>query len=299
MTSLADQEFLASFGVEIDETGLARLQEALTENRALAEEVAAAFSEAKAAVEAFFNEISSSSFSAEGEASVTEGSSGLSVSLSLDTTAATKALNAFKSEATKPLKLTADASAVISAGQAALSALKSQYSSSKLTLNVQVNKTTNDTSGDTSGTSGNVGTWLSSILTKAATGGRFTSPTKAEIAEDGDPEYVIPVKKESIAVPLLSQLFSELSDSAKETLGLSSGKKERGDALSGLPDLLSSASSAAAPVVNQNTTASVQAPVSIQVTAAGSDPQEVGQSVYNVAERYLLRTLQSAASSPN
>ena len=103
---MADQEFLASFGVEIDETGLARLQEALTENRALAEEVAAAFSEAKAAVEAFFNEISSSSFSGEGEASVTEGSSGLSVALSLDTSAATKALNAFKTEATKPLKLT-------------------------------------------------------------------------------------------------------------------------------------------------------------------------------------------------
>ena len=293
---MADQEFLASFGVEIDETGLARLQEALTENRVLAEDVAAAFSEAKAAVEAFFKEISSSSFSAEGEASVTEGSSGLAVSLSLDTTAATKALNAFKSEATKPLKLTADASAVISAGQAALSALKSQYSSSKLTLNVQVNKTTNDTSGDTSGTSGNVGTWLSSILTKAATGGRFTSPTKAEIAEDGDPEYVIPVKKESIAVPLLSQLFSELSDSAKETLGLSSGKKERGDALSGLPDLLSSASSAAAPVVNQNTTASVQAPVSINVTAAGSDPEAVGKSIYDVAERYLLRTLEQASA---
>ena len=32
---MADQEFLASFGVEIDETGVLRLQEALTKNRAL------------------------------------------------------------------------------------------------------------------------------------------------------------------------------------------------------------------------------------------------------------------------
>ena len=61
--------------MEINETGLARLQEALAENRALADEAASAFSEAKAAVEAFFNEISSSSFSGEGEASVTEGGS--------------------------------------------------------------------------------------------------------------------------------------------------------------------------------------------------------------------------------
>ena len=213
---MADQEFLASFGVEIDETGLNRLQEALSENRALADEVASAFAEAKAAVEAFFQEISTSSVS--GEASVTEGGSGLSVALSLDTTAATKALNAFKSEATKPLKLTADASSVVSAGQSALSSLKSLYSSSSLSLNVRVNQTTADNTGGTSGTSGVV-SGICSLL-KAATGGRFTSPTQAEIAEDGDPEYVIPVKKESIAVPLLKQLFEELSDSAKETLSL-------------------------------------------------------------------------------
>ena len=191
---------------------------------------------------------------------------------------------------------------------------------------MQVNQTTTDTFGDTSGNTGNIGTALNTILTKAATGGRFTSPTKAEIAEDGDPEYVIPVKKESIAVPLLSQLFSELSDSAKEALGIgvdqadsknglsgdseqsgmfsgfsglfssSAEKTEKMDALSGLPELLLSASSAAAPVVNQNTTASVQAPVSINVTAAGSDPEAVGKSIYDVAERYLLRTLEQASA---
>lgn len=36
---MADQEFLASFGVEIDETGPDKLQMALKENRALAEEL--------------------------------------------------------------------------------------------------------------------------------------------------------------------------------------------------------------------------------------------------------------------
>ena len=83
--------------------------------------------------------------------------------------------------------------------------------------------------------------------------------------------------------------FSGLFSSSAE-------KTEKMDALSGLPELLLSASSAAAPVVNQNTTASVQAPVSINVTAAGSDPEAVGKSIYDVAERYLLRTLEQASA---
>ena len=39
---------------------------------------------------------------------------------------------------------------------------------------------------------------------------------------------------------------------------------------------------------NQN----VEAPVSINVTATGTDPEAVGKSIYDVTERYLLRTLQ-------
>ena len=46
---MADQEFLASFGVEIDETGLDRLQKALKQNRALADELAAASARAASA----------------------------------------------------------------------------------------------------------------------------------------------------------------------------------------------------------------------------------------------------------
>ena len=35
----------------------------------------------------------------------------------------------------------------------------------------------------------------------------------------------------------------------------------------------------------------VSAPVNIHVTAAGSDPEQIGRSLYDTAERYLLRTL--------
>ena len=62
--------------------------------------------------------------------------------------------------------------------------------------------------------------------------------------------------------------------------------------LSGLPDLLASGPAAAASVINQTSNSSVPAAVSINVTAAGSDPEKVGKSIYDVAERYLLRTLQ-------
>ncbi len=292
---MADQEFLASFGVEIDETGVLRLQEELTKNRALAEELASAFDAARESVQSFFEELntlSSSGFSGL-TGGVTEETSGLSIPLSLDTASATRALTSFRNSARTALRLTADASGVISAGQAALTQLQSQYSATKLTLNVQENRTVTSAGGDSTVGSAVTGSFFSSLL-KSATGGRFDRPTTTQIAEDGDPEYVIPVKKESLAVPLLRQLMGELSDSARETLlaGMS-GKKDTGS-LSALPDWLSSAASAATPVIHQTSHASVQAPVSINVTAAGTNPEAVGKSIYDVAEHYLLRTLEKA-----
>ena len=275
---MADQEFLASFGVEIDETGLLRLQEALTKNRALADDLAAAFNRAQEAMTSFFDSMAEISMPTLdfGSGNLTgENRSGLNIPFSLDMTKANRELNAFFKEAGKNLKLTADASGVVSAGQGALNRLRSLYSST--TLNVRANVQTSSASGG--------GINLNTML-KAATGGRFTRPQQVEIAEDGDPEYVIPVKKESIAVPLLRQLIGELSTSARESL--------QGSSLGGLSGLLSSASGANAPTVNQTNNNSVQAPVSINVTASGSDPEAVGRSVYDVAEQYLLRTLKGA-----
>ena len=53
---------------------------------------------------------------------------------------------------------------------------------------------------------------------QSSTGGRFAKRITTEVAEDGDPESIIPVKKENLAVPLLRQLFSELSASARASL---------------------------------------------------------------------------------
>ena len=113
-----------------------------------------------------------------------------------------------------------------------------------------------------------------------------------EIAEDGDPVYVIPVKKEGIAVPLLRQLIGELSASARKSLQGGT----LGGSLNSLSGMLYSASGAMAPTVNQTNNNTVQAPVSINVTASRVDPEAVGRSVYDVAEQYLLRTIRGTIS---
>jgi len=228
---MADQEFLASFGVEIDESGVERLQTALAKNRELAEELAAAFDRARESVQAFFRDLNEISLPGlgSGKASVTEEPAGMNIPVSLDFTKANKELAAFLKEATKAFKLTADGSAVVSAGRNALSSLQSMFASTVLPLKVQI-----ETSGGTGSAAGAVGSAAS-----AAT---------ASVAQTG----------------------------AKA-------------AVSSLESLLN-VSSVNAPVTN-NSSKTVQAPVSINVTAAGSNPEAVGRSVYNVAEQYLLRTL--------
>ena len=228
---MADQEFLASFGVEIDESGVERLQTALAKNRELAEELAAAFDRARESVQSFFRDLNEISLPGlgSGKASVTEEPAGMNIPVSLDFTKANKELAAFLKEATKAFKLTADGSAVVSAGRNVLSSLQSMFASTVLPLKVQI-----ETSGGTGSAAGAVGSAAS-----AAT---------ASVAQTG----------------------------AKA-------------AVSSLESLLN-VSSVNAPVTN-NSSKTVQAPVSINVTAAGSNPEAVGRSVYNVAEQYLLRTL--------
>ena len=113
-------------------------------------------------------------------------------------------------------------------------------------------------------------------------GGRFTKPTDVQVAEDGDAEYIIPVKKENRAVPLLRQLLSELSPSARASLSL-------GDAAQPLSGGLSAGTATAAQIVQNNS--NVSAPVNIQVHSSGANAEQVGQKLYDTAERYLLRTL--------
>ena len=211
---MPDQEFLASFGVQIDESGLNRLQQALQDNRTLAEDVASAFDAARAAVESFFAglpDLSGGGASVEGEGS------GFSFPLSLDFTAATKQLTAYFKEMSNSLHLSADATGVVSAGRSALNQLQSLYAGTALRLSVSLSPT-GGPPGTPSASSGGAGSRASALL---------------------------------------------------------SGTGLAGSAAAG-------------------GSRSVQAPVSINVTASAGSAEAVGRSVYNVAEQYLLRTLNHA-----
>ena len=96
---MADQEFLASFGVEIDESGLDRLQKALKENRTLAEQLASAFDSARNAVSEFFKQLSASTLPS-GELSPYQrlmemSEKGISFSMDLEVSDAEETLKAF------------------------------------------------------------------------------------------------------------------------------------------------------------------------------------------------------------
>ena len=270
------QEFLASFAVDIDEGGVSRLQRILESNRELAEKLSAAFDEARSSMEAFIRsaseELTELPFFPGGEAlAQTQNGNGsqtgaYAIDLSFDRAA--KQLETFLAGAKKQLRLSADASGIVSAVSEAIARARSMLAGAGLKLTVKTETETPDLK-DNAGP-----------VRYLSTGGRFSTPTKAEIAEDGKPEYVIPATKENEAVPLVRSLLSELPESARKTLA-------------GLPEYLSAAPAAAyAPVTQNMTSNNVSAPVNIRVEAAGADPEEIGKSIYDTAEQYLLRTLQ-------
>ena len=307
---MADQEFLASFAVELDEAGIARLQSVLAENTALADSLAAAFGAASVSLHAFAEELGLlPDFSGRGV--VTESLNGLGgLSLGLDLSQAFTDYERFTALVKQPIALKASAAGITSAARTALNSVRSLFAA-PVTLHVKAEQ-------EGGGTDPGGGSPV-----KMSAGGRFSRPTEVQVAEDGNAEYIIPVKKEERAVPLLRRLLSELSPAAREKLtnyesaiavtqikdlnSCSMGVMNRAEARMTPQEFrmkneaagsILSGSPAAGQVMNIVTrdARSVSAPVSIQVHASGADAKEIGQSLYSVTERYLLRTLESAFS---
>lgn len=277
---MADQEFLASFAVELDEAGIARLQSVLAENAALADSLAAAFGAASASLHAFAEDLGLlPDFSGRGV--VTESLNGLGgLSLGLDLSQAFTDYERFTALVKQPIALKASAAGITSAARTALNSVRSLFAA-PVTLHVKAEQ-------EGGGTDPGGGPPV-----KMSAGGRFSRPTEVQVAEDGDAEYIIPVKKEERAVPLLRRLLSELSPAAREKLTnyeFRMKNEAAGSILSGSP-----AAGQVLSIVTRDAR-SVSAPVSIQVHASGADAKEIGQSLYSVTERYLLRTLESAFS---
>lgn len=314
---MADQEYLASFGVQIDEGGVFRLQSVLAENRALAEELASAFDGAAASLQALREALGEDLPLLTGAGrGVTEGDvfGPGALRVGLDLTEANAGLEDFLEKAKQQIRLSANASAIVSAARTALSNVRSLFSD-PVVINV-VTKTTSEGGGE----GGSTGEGSASADSESgggqagqasggttdlrmSSGGRFSRPTRVEIAEDGGTEYIIPVGREGRAVPLLRQLMSELSPGARESVvretaplpAVGEGSPEGASrSVPDVRDLLTGLSAAAPPAANvtQNHK-NVSAPVTINVRAAGSDPERIGRSVYDAAERYLLKTLEA------
>ena len=315
---MADQQFLASFGVDIDESGVSRLQTILTENRMLAESLSSAFDAASESVKAFREEVATdlpTLFSGSGYGNVTEnlfGSIG-GLKIGLNMTEPKKEIASFTESAKKPIPLSANASSIVSAARTAMEQVRSLFSETFI-LNVRANSSTDSSSkNDNSRTDSRNKDETGSAFLRMSSGGRFSRPTSVQVAEDGDAEYIIPVKKENKALPLLRQLLSELSPSARQSLNAgnsgddgtkgtvlsvyaSAEQKEPSPAFREVPGIsLPSAVQPTAPTVT-NTSNNVSAPVTINVNTSGADANRIGQSIYDTAERYLLRTLRGAYS---
>ena len=315
---MADQQFLASFGVDIDESGVSRLQKILAENRTLAESLSSAFDTASESVKAFRESISEdfpTLFSGSGYGNVSENLFGdyTGLKIGLNMTEPKKEIAAFTADAKKPIPLSANASSIVSAARTAMEQVRSLFSETFI-LNVRAETNTDRKSDDNSSRqdSRNRDETGSAFL-RMSSGGRFSRPTSVQVAEDGDAEYIIPVKKENKALPLLRQLLGELSPSARQSLNAgnngddgtkgtvfsvyaSAEQKEPSPAFREVPgiSLPSAVQSTASSVTN--TSNNVSAPVTINVNASGNDANRIGQSIYDTAERYLLRTLRGAYS---
>lgn len=99
----------------------------------------------------------------------------------------------------------------------------------------------------------------------------------------------LPAVREAFAEPALTQTMMAASDEMNRIPdeGISGIFAKLGDLLSvSLHDVL--------PSVVQNTSQNVSAPVTIQVHSTGASAEQVGQKLYDTAERYLLRTLKTA-----
>ena len=286
---MADQEFLASFGVDIDESGVSRLQQILTENKTLGDSLAASFNAAAEGVKAFKESISTDlpSLFGGGYGNVTEnlfGSAG-GLKIGLNMTEPKKEIASFTADAKKEIPLSANASGIVSAARTALENIRSLFSET-FTINVRASTNTDDGDGkkDSRTDSRNRDDTGSAFL-RMSTGGRFTRPTDVQVAEDGDAEYIIPVKKEGRALPLIRQLLSELSPEARKSLAPTTQAPETEDQTIPVPDIRktfaeSDSPLASAPVAEKKETS--ETVVSVPDLSSGpedrSDDQKTGLS---------------------
>ena len=263
---MADQEFLASFAVELDEAGIARLQSVLAENTALADSLAAAFGAASASLHAFAEDLGLlPDFSGRGV--VTESLNGLGgLSLGLDLSQAFTDYERFTALVKQPIALKASAAGITSAARTALNSVRSLFAA-PVTLHVKAEQEGG-------------GTLLRRLLSE------LSPASREKLTNYGSAIAVTQIKDlDSCSIGVMNRAEARMTPQEFRMKN-----EAAGSILSGSP-----AAGQVLSIVTRDAR-SVSAPVSIQVHASGADAKQIGQSLYSVTERYLLRTLESAFS---
>ena len=156
------QEFLASFAVDIDESGVNHLQNILKENRTLADGLAAAYRNATSALRSYIAESSTSGTpsigtGSSGNGSPSGGASGGStrsgyaseISADLDLSQTQKTLTAFFRSSATRVPLSADTSGLLRSASSALDTIRSLFSGADITIPVTYTpKSTSPLGGD-------------------------------------------------------------------------------------------------------------------------------------------------------
>lgn len=119
-----------------------------------------------------------------------------------------------------------------------------------------------------------------------AQGGRFDTATpNMTIGEDGT-EYLIPITKPERAASLIQQMFSEMGSSAVSNIMNRLGLGQSGTNGASLASLETAMSGMA-----MNNSYNINAPVNINVNSTGADAKEIGSSIYDMAERHLIKNV--------
>lgn len=174
--------------------------------------------------------------------------------------AALEDLNRFITEKTPTMRLKGDASGLVAAASNAASRIRSILSDLALDLGGE------DGPGKGGGSP-------APVMHFSSAGGRFDLPTTTQVAEDGEPEYIIPVRKEKKAVPLIMQMMGELSFTACHELMDKLGMDTVSQGLSSRPPLtvgaVASVPDGVDPVIRQETSPAIPRITSLHAAGNG------------------------------
>ncbi len=355
---MALQEFLASYAVQVDESGAKRLKDLLEENRTGAKDAAAAFASAAEAVSGLYAGLTGADGSSGGDlaavfadlqahaASIAESfasvrnalttplampeegsfldvlshftgedGSGMEIPVTLNTSEAEKAAQSFvaKVQSLRPA-LSVNTTGVTSAVASAVSQIRSMLSALQIIVPVTalvrlqfppgfsgINPNSfPNTPG--SGSGGGSSSGENSTPPGYAEGARISSPTLAQVGENADPEYIIPVRNERRAVPLIRALLGELSESGRSAVWDAIRPAALPDRLDPFHDRLGSVSEqpffVEHPVSVMEQMASTEQPASVDHTAA-KQPFSLEQPGFTAAQpRFFIEHLGISSEQP-